>query len=459
MIRKVLVADDEPRDRELIEEGLQSLDGDIDVKTAEDGKKACELAEEEQFDVMFADLCMPERDGIDVLEHVSSESPMTEVIIVTGYAGVPTAVKAMKKGCFDYLEKPITVDEVDAVLKRVSTHRRLVEENNYYRSEFDAGDEGPELIGQSTVFQETCDQAMQVAPTDATVLLQGESGTGKELIARLIHQQSPREQGPFIRVNCAALSESLLESELFGHTKGAFTGAEKAKPGRFELADGGTLLLDEITETSDKLQAELLRVIEEKEFERVGGTSTIHVDVRIIATTNREIEEEVSDGRFRQDLYYRLNVVPIELPPLRERKSDIPLLVRYFARRFAKQLGRRCPEFTDDALEKLKQHPWPGNVRELENLVQRVLIMHPHSSIGPENLPSRLHYRTAASTAGEADTARTLEEIERQAILNSIREADGNKTKAAEKLDISARTIWNKLKKYKAEGVLPENLS
>jgi DNA-binding NtrC family response regulator len=365
----------------------------------------------------------------------------------------------MKKGCFDYLEKPITVDEVEAVMSRVSTHRRLVEENNYYRSEFDAGEEGPELIGQSPDFQNVCDQAMQVAPADATVLLKGESGTGKELIARLIHQQSPRDDGPFIRVNCAALSESLLESELFGHTRGAFTGAEQAKPGRFELADGGTLLLDEITETSDKLQAELLRVIEEKEFERVGGTTTLEVDVRVIATTNRQIEQEVSEGRFRQDLYYRLNVVPLKLPPLRERSGDIQLLARYFARRFSKRLGRRCPDFTEDALETLMQHPWPGNVRELENVIQRVLIMNPQNSIGVDDLPARLRNGNGCPDTGNGETPRTLEEIERQAILDSIKEADGNKTKAAEKLDISARTIWNKLNKYESEGLLPENLS
>ena len=459
MLKKALVVDDDTMDRELIQAGLDCLDADIEVQTASDGAEATKLATSEDFDVVFADLCMPRKNGIDLLDSVSRECPQTEVVIVTGHAQVPTAVKAMKKGCFDYLQKPITVDEVEAVVTRVSRHRQLVEENNLYRSELSNAQGDVKLIGQSDAFRNVCSRALQVAPTDATVLLQGESGTGKELVARLVHRNSNRDDGPFVRVNCAALSESLLESELFGHTKGAFTGANRGRPGRFELADEGTILLDEVTETSEKLQAELLRVIEEKEFERVGGNTTIRVDARIIATTNRDIEEEVEEGRFRQDLFFRLNVVPLELPPLRRRHGDVPLLAEYFARRFAKKLGRRCPTFTDAALEKLEAYRWPGNVRELENLLQRVLIMNEGQSVGVDDLPTRLRRVENPMMEATAGEPQTLEEIERRAILSSIREAEGNKTRAAEKLGISARTVWNKLKKYKAEGVLPEQFA
>jgi DNA-binding NtrC family response regulator len=458
MIRKALVADDEPMDRELLQEGLGCVGADIEVLTACDGAEACELAESQEFDVVFADLCMPRKDGIDVLKRVSGISPGTEVVIVTGHAEVPTAVKAVKMGCFDYLQKPITVDEVEEVIQRLNRCRGP-EEGTLDIGQGPVASDKNELIGRSAAFRRVCNCALQVAPTDATVLLQGESGTGKELLSRLVHRASSRADGPFIRLNCAALSDSLLESELFGHTKGAFTGAHEARPGRFELADGGTLMLDEITETSEKLQAELLRAIEEKEFERVGGTSTIEVDVRIIATTNRDMEEEVSEGRFREDLYYRLNVVPIDLPPLREREGDIPLLARYFARRFSRQLGRRCPEFTPDAIRKLEAHSWPGNVRELQNLIQRVLIMRNGTSLCAEDFPARLSEPGARFSEQHGDGPRTLEEIERHAILKSIEEADGNKTLAAEKLGISARTVWNKLKKYKNEGVLPEDFA
>jgi transcriptional regulator with PAS, ATPase and Fis domain len=297
-----------------------------------------------------------------------------------------------------------------------------------------------------------------VAATNATVLLQGESGTGKELISRLIHESSPRRDGPFIRVNCAALTESILESELFGHEKGAFTGAQSSKPGRFELAHGGTLLLDEITETSEKLQAELLRVLEEKEFERVGGTRTIKVDIRIIATTNRDLGREVSQGRFREDLFYRLNVVPLMLPPLRVRDGDVELLCGHFTRRFARLMGRDCPRMSEEAMEAFERYSWPGNVRELENLIQRLVIMDTDGIVGLDDLPDYVtgtgHYLGDELTPGP-----TLDDVERQVILRTLRETRGNRTRAAEKLDISTRTIRNKLKKYLEEGFLVESFS
>jgi transcriptional regulator with PAS, ATPase and Fis domain len=297
-----------------------------------------------------------------------------------------------------------------------------------------------------------------VARTDATVLLQGESGTGKELVSRLIHACSPRKDAPFIRINCAALSDSILESELFGHEKGAFTGAHASKPGRFELADGGALLLDEVTETSDKLQAELLRVIEQKEFERVGGTKTIRVDVRFIATTNRDLAKEVEEGQFREDLYYRLNVVPLVLPPLREREGDVELLSRYFCRRFAERLGKPEPAIDEEALELFRRYPWPGNVRELENLMQRLVIMDGDGVIGRDDVPDYVG-TPGCSIPGDLPWGPTLEDVERQVILETLRQTKGNRTRAAEKLDISTRTIRNKLKKYMEKGYIGEDFA
>jgi DNA-binding NtrC family response regulator len=452
MIRKVLVADDEAMDRQLMEEVLLALDEDLEVRTARDGAEACEMMEEDCFDVVFTDLRMPHKCGLEVLEKARSSDLSSDVVIVSGYNDVPTAVAAMKKGCFDYLLKPICADQVEALIAKLKEHRRLIEENHYLHAEL-AG--GGEIAGQSAAIKDVCAKARHVAATDATVLLQGETGTGKELVSRLIHKCSPRCRGPFIRVNCAALSESILESELFGHEKGAFTGAHASKPGRFELADGGTLLLDEVTETSEKLQAELLRVIEQKEFERVGGTRTIRVDVRLIATTNHDLAREVAAGKFRDDLYYRLNVVPLVLPPLRDRDGDVELLTRHFAARFARRLGKPCPAVQPQVTERLRRYPWPGNVRELENLVQRLVIMDTDGAVGLDDLPEYVIGRARLRADSSAPGA-TLEDMERQAILKALSDAGGNRTRAARRLDISTRTIRNKLRKYKAEGHLEE---
>jgi transcriptional regulator with PAS, ATPase and Fis domain len=343
-------------------------------------------------------------------------------------------------------------------MQKIREHRRLVEQNRYLQAELNEVSGSARIIGESAAMKDVCANAVYVAATNATVLLQGESGTGKEMISRLIHESSPRRDGSFIRVNCAALSESILESELFGHEKGAFTGAHSSKPGRFELADGGTLMLDEITETSEKLQAELLRVIEEKEFERVGGTRTIEVDIRIIATTNRDIKREVADGRFREDLFYRLNVVPIMLPPLRVREGDVELLLEHFAGQFARHLGKPVPEIGEEAMQAFKRYGWPGNVRELENLVQRLVIMDQKGRVELDDLPDYVTGRGRYFTE-ELALGPTLDDVERQVILKTLRETNGNRTRTAEKLDVSTRTIRNKLKKYMEEGVLPEELS
>jgi len=458
MLHKVLVADDEPMDRELMQETLLALDDSLDITVARDGREACGLLEKDCFDVVFTDLKMPHKSGLDVLEKAKAGHPDGEVVVVTGHGDVRTAVTAIKRGGFDYLLKPICLEQVEVLISKIKKHRRLVEENEYLHSELAGGSRNGLIVGESATLRDACARAVHVAATDATVLLQGESGTGKELVSRLIHDSSPRRKGPLIRVNCAALSESILESELFGHEKGAFTGAHASKPGRFELAHTGTLLLDEITETSEKLQAELLRVIEEKEFERVGGTRTIRVDVRIIATTNRDLAREVKEGRFREDLYYRLNVVPLVLPPLRSRHGDVPLLVGYFGERFAGRLGKPCPRIDEAVMDALRRYPWPGNVRELENLVQRMVIMDRDGIIGTDDLPDYVR-ELAPSASGPQAWGPTLEDVERQFILKALQEANGNRSRAAERLQISTRTIRNKLAKYRQAGQLPEEFS
>ncbi len=458
MIGRILVADDTPMDRELMHELVASADGSLQVVTACDGGEACRLLEQDSYDVVFTDLKMPGKDGLDVLQKARSLDPPADVVVVTGHGEVRTAVQAIKSGGFDYLLKPISLDEVEVLLERLKEHRRLIEENRYLHAELSGGNGGREIIGQNAAFKDLCARCRHVARTDATVLLQGESGTGKELLSRLIHDASPRRDGPFIRVNCAALSDSLLESELFGHEKGAFTGAHAAKPGRFELADGGTLLLDEITETSEKLQAELLRVIEQKEFERVGGTRTMCVDVRFVATTNRDLAKEVEAERFREDLYYRLNVVPLVLPPLRERDGDIRLLSSHFAHKFCDRLGKGTPAVAEGVLEAFRRYPWPGNVRELENLMQRMIIMDSDGVIDTDDVPD---YVTTPRRSADGDLpwGRSLADIERQVILATLHRMNGNRTQAAERLDISTRTIRNKLKKYMQEGHIDENFS
>ena len=458
MIENVLVADDELSDRELMREVLLTVDEGLSIRTATNGKEACHLLKSQDFDAVFTDLRMPARDGLEVLECARGSSPPVEVVMATGYGEVTVAVDAMRRGCFDFLLKPITVDKVEVVLDRLGRSQRLTRDSDYLRAQFDSAVCTRGIVGSSEPFRRACAQALQVSKTDATVLLQGESGTGKELIARLIHESSPRKEKPFIRVNCAALSESLLESELFGHKKGAFTGADSDRVGRFEMADKGTLLLDEITETSSKLQAELLRVIEAREFQRVGSSKTIKVDTRIIATTNRDLASEVASGNFREDLYYRLNVVPVKLPPLRQRSGDVEILSRHFAEQVAEELSVTPPEISEEVLDEFRQYPWPGNVRELQNLMKRLLILDQDGVITRDDLPAHLD-GTGVRPDDERDWGPKLEDIERQAILDALRNAGGNRTRAAEKLGISARTIRNKLNKYAEAGCLPEDFS
>lgn len=451
----ILVVDDDPISCEYVYEALTKCG--YDVAMANDGLQGIETFKKKECELVFLDMKMPGMDGIQVMEAIKAISPEAVIVIMTAYGTIESAVDAIKKGAHDYIIKPFSPDQLNLLIQRVEERQKLVNENRYWRTRF-AKNGGDELVfGKSSKLKGLYEQALRVAKSKASVLIQGESGTGKELIAKAIHLNSPRHNKPFIRVNCAALSETLLESELFGHEKGAFTGAISKREGRFELANGGTLLLDEITEISLALQAKLLRVLEEEEFERVGGTRTIKVDVRIIATTNRNIVDEVNKGRFRQDLFYRLNVVPQYIIPLRERKEDIPLLVDYFLNKYRKEGQNIVKTINDNALRALCEYPWPGNVRELKNMVHRAVLMANTEELGFDhffNGHKMVELQTGLSSVAQAGNAtpkagRSIEDIEKELILDTLRYTGGNKMKAAEILKVTSRTLRNKLRKYR----------
>ena len=440
-MQKVLVVDDEPGIRSFIAE---VLDGEgLVVTTAADGEEGRALLDRQGFHVMITDLRMPRVDGMALVRKARAESPEMEVIVLTGNATVATAVEAMKLGAFDYLVKPLSgPDELRIIVGRALERRRMQEERQ--RRQPDAG--GTEaFIARDPLMLAVAAQADKVAATDATVLLLGESGTGKEVVAHRIHQRSRRCDGPFVAVNCAALSETLLESELFGHEKGAFTGALAAHRGRFELADGGTLFLDEIAELRPALQAKLLRVLQDHRFERVGGTRTIDVDVRVIAATNKNLEEEQLAGTIRADLYHRLAVFPIRLPPLRERRGDILPLAHYLLERIGRQLGRPRMTIDAEAEGRLKTYAWPGNVRELANVLERAAILAEGPAIAAEHL-SLAAAKASFSQSGPLDG--TLEDLEREAIRRALAATGGHRKNAAARLGIGLRTLYEKLKAY-----------
>jgi two-component system response regulator FlrC len=440
-VQKVLVVDDEPGIRSFIAE---VLDGEgLAVTTAADGEEARVLLDRQGFHLMITDLRMPRVDGMALVRKARAESPEMEVIVLTGNATVATAVEAMKLGAFDYLVKPLSgPDELRIIVGRALERRRMQEERQ--RRQPEAG-RAEEFIARDPLMLAVAAQADKVAATDATVLLLGESGTGKEVVAHRIHGRSRRCDGPFVAVNCAALSETLLESELFGHEKGAFTGALSAHRGRFELADGGTLFLDEIAELRPALQAKLLRVLQDHRFERVGGTRTIDVDVRVIAATNKNLEDEQLAGTIRADLYHRLAVFPIRLPPLRERRGDILPLAHYLLERIGRQLGR--PRMTIDAAAegRLKTYAWPGNVRELANVLERAAILAEGPAIAAEHL-SLPAVKASPSQPGSLDG--TLEDLEREAIRRALAATGGHRKHAATRLGIGLRTLYEKLKAY-----------
>jgi two-component system NtrC family response regulator len=442
---RVLVVDDEPAQRELVA-GFLRKHG-FDVVEAGSGRDAVARFKQEPFDLVLTDQRMPDLSGLEVLEAVRSTSPETAVVIITAYGTIETAVSAVKAGAADYLTKPLNLDDLLHRVHRVRERQHLVAENRELREALAERHRVEGIIGDSGRMQEVLSLVRRVAPSDATVLIRGESGTGKELIARALHYASPRAAGPLVKVNCAALAESLLEAELFGHEKGAFTGAVASRKGRFELADGGSIFLDEIGDLPPHLQVKLLRVLQEREFERVGSSRPIKVDVRLLAATHRNLEALVREGRFREDLYYRINVVTIALPPLRERREDLPPLIEHFLRVFAGKNGKTVRGLTREAREALLRYDYPGNIRELENLMERAVVLTRDDVIGVEDLPLALE--APAPTSGEdAGLIAAVEGLERRMIREALAEADGTQTRAAELLGISERVLRYKLKKY-----------
>jgi two-component system, NtrC family, response regulator HydG len=464
-IQRVLVVDDDHLSREFLSEAVTALGFTVDEAAC--AAEALEMIAEVAPDLVLTDLRMPGMDGSELVREIKRENPDLPAVLVTAHGTVEAAVEAMRLGAEDFLLKPCSPDSIEMVIERIERTRRLVDENAYLRSEL-VGTEAPQIVAESPLIQSVLRSASKIARSKGTVLITGESGTGKERIAHYIHQNSPRRDGSFVRVNCAALSENLLESELFGHERGAFTGAHRMRPGRFELADGGTILLDELGEISSALQVKLLRILEEEEFERVGGNTTLSVDVRVIATTNRDLPTEIASGNFREDLYYRLHVLPIAMPALRDRPEDILPLAEHFLAHYARQNGVAAPVFSPEALAQLLEWRWPGNVRELENVVQRAVILLQGQTVELEDLSfgpagplteAREEKGEDSPVDPEQDLAARLAnlpvaDIERVAILATLESTGGNKTEAARRLGLTARTLSNKIKLWKSAGLM-----
>ncbi len=419
------------------------------VLAVEDGEAALKALENGVFSLVITDIRLPGIGGMDILKKSLTEAPSTPVIMMTGYGSIEDAVQAMRLGAFDYITKPFDLDELLITARKAIEIHSLTQENIRLKKELSAYYGSPNIIGESKAMQAVFELLDKISRTDSTVLILGESGTGKELIASTVHYQSSRKHKPIIRVNCAALPNDLIESELFGYEKGAFTGADARKPGRFELANGGTLFLDEIGDLPSLTQTKILRVLEERSFERLGGTASVSVDVRIIAATNKDLEQEVSDGRFREDLYYRLNVIPVTMPPLRERTDDIPLLVNAFSRRFNDLLGCSVT-FSPEALELLKAYSFPGNVRELLNIVERTIALANDTRILPADLPPHIA-KIRQDKTPLAPLSVVVAEAEKQHIARIVRLTGGNRSKASEILGISRKTLWEKISAHQLD--------
>lgn len=447
---RVLVVDDHASARESMSFVLRQSGHEVECCSS--AIEALGLIDKQRFDCIVTDLMMPGMSGIDFIIQLEQRRYTAQVVMVTAHATVGTAVEAMRHGAFDYIEKPFNVDQLEQLIAQAIRHGRLLDGQRQAASATGAGCEPSPMIGSSGPMQLLWQRIAQVAPTPETVLITGESGTGKELVARAIHAQSNRRNGPMVSLNCPVLSAQLMESELFGHRRGAFTGADADRVGRFELAAGGSILLDEVTEIDLNLQAKLLRVLQERQFERVGSSETIEVDVRVIATTNRDLQDEVVAERFRQDLYYRLAVVPLHVPPLRERVDDIPELVDYFLDRSAMRLGREPCSLASDAMELLAEYHWPGNVRELENLITRVSVLTAGTKVDADQVRRWLQAgpRVAESPPSDAviPIGLSLQETERQLIEATLERFDGHRAKTAEALGIGVRTLSAKLKQY-----------
>ncbi|HTX71775.1 MAG TPA: sigma-54 dependent transcriptional regulator [Rectinemataceae bacterium] len=445
----ILIADDEKNIREGLAEAF-ALDG-YTTRTAADGGEALRIVESGDVDLVITDLRMPVKSGTELLKTVVGRYPGLPVIVLTGHGTIEDAVTAMRVGAFDFVTKPVNLDHLSLLAKRALEARELARKNRELEAEVESQRRSSSIIGISSEMKKVFDLVRRVAPTRASVMVTGESGVGKELVADAIHNMSPRRDGPLVKVHCAALAESLLESELFGHEKGSFTGAQARKRGRFELANEGTLFLDEIGEINQNVQIKILRVLQERNFERVGGEETVEVDVRIVAATNRDLKKEIAEGRFREDLYYRLNVVNIHVPPLRERRDDIPLLAMAFLREFAEENDKRLEGFDPKARQVLYSYTWPGNVRELRNCVESSVVMAKGPLVGVEDLPPSIR-----SSGEEHDikvpAGSSLDEAEKILIRETLAAQGGNKSRTAEVLGIGRKTLYQKIEEYGIEA-------
>jgi two-component system nitrogen regulation response regulator NtrX len=439
----LLLVDDEQGIRQSLSAILQ--DEGYHILAVSTGEESLQALETDRFQLVLLDVWLGGMDGLEVLRHIQEKHPETVVVMISGHGNVESAVKATKLGAFDFLEKPLSLEKTLVVVKNALEHQVLLEENRQLRSQVE---ERYRIFGESVPIKALRQQLLLMAPTNGRVLIYGESGTGKELVAHAIHAASLRAKQPFVEVNCAAIPEELIESELFGHRKGSFTGATEDKVGKFQKADGGTLFLDEVGDMSLKTQAKVLRALEEQRFEPVGSSAGVHVDVRVIAATNKNLEEEIARGNFREDLFYRLNVIPFVVPPLRERVEDIPLLASHFLREFVGAYGRKPKELSQEAIEALTAYSWPGNVRELRNLIERIVIMTPQPVIGRKHLPALLfrddHRRKAGTEPTTLQQARAA--YERDFILRKLEENHGNVSRTAESLGLERSHLYRKMK-------------
>jgi len=442
--RRVLVIDDERAIRQTLSQVL--ADEGYEVESAADGIEGLDRMRRERFDLVFLDVWLKDKDGLAILTELGDKASTVPVVMISGHANVETAVRAVKSGAYDFLEKPLSLERVLVTAQKAIAHRDLAEEVARFREKA-SGEQT--LIGETPAIVKLRDEILQVAPTDARVLITGESGTGKEIVARAIHRHSPRRGAPLVEVNCAAIPEELIESELFGHVRGSFTGASAERAGKFEEADGATIFLDEVADMSARTQAKVLRALQEGRFTRVGGTKTVESDARVISATNKNLPEEIKAGRFREDLFFRLAVVPLSLPPLRERSPDVPELARHFLREAAQKAGQRPKTFSDAALKKLRAYAWPGNVRELKNLVERLMIMAPGDAIDLRDLPIEIVESDAISVPADFSSLRQArDDFERRFILAALRKNRGNVTRTAEELGVERSHFYRKLKGY-----------
>ena len=449
--QRVLVVDDEARMRRVLEIMLQKMG--LETRAARNGQEALALAQRESFDLVLTDLRMPEMDGLTLLDALRAQKVEAPVILLTAYGTVESAVQAMKLGAYDYILRPFDVEAVERVITRALTTERTRRENLFLREEVEKG--WGEFVGRSAAMQHVYDLIHQVAPNNTNVLITGETGTGKELAARAIHRASPRKKALFVPINCAAIPDDILESELFGHTRGAFTGAAQDRAGKFEMAHGGTIFLDEITEMPLPMQAKLLRVLQEREIERLGSNRRVSVDIRVIVATNRNPQQAVQNGLLREDLFYRINVFTLEMPPVRARVEDIPLLVQHFLEHHGTKLGYERLQISDQALQSLQQYDWPGNVRELENVLERAAVLSRGKLIDSTHFPQEIVSPSARLSVAESPALpeslslpQAVEHLEKELIAKALAGTGDNKAKAARILDISERALWYKVKKY-----------